>query len=455
MEKLRFFFAMLMGKCSYIALKVLRRNATFLPGKIAVTICPNFLGHLTKPKTIVAITGTNGKTTTSNLIASILKTNGYDIINNSLGSNVQAGIATTLMIESSFIGKPKKDLAILEVDERSSLKIYPYIKPNYIICNNIMRDSLKRNANTEFISYIINNGLQENAKLIVNGDDMIASQLGDKGQEHIYFGIEAEKPEVNGTTFIQDIVYCPKCGEILENEYIRYNHIGHLYCPKCGYKNHELDYAVTNIDRENNRFDIKFGKETLNLKLINDNIVNIYNFCGVVAVLKELGLSNDEIIKGFEVSEIVKTRLDEITVGKNNIMMLLAKGQNPIACSRCYDYVSKINKKDKTVIIMVDDYHDNMNDSENTSWLYDSDYSALKDDSITQLLFAGPRAKDHLLRALIAGIDKNKISIYDNGLLAAEAVDLNKSHNIYVLYDMYIRTEANNVKAKLMERSKA
>ena len=131
-QRIRFIFAMLAAKTSMAIMKILRRNATYLPGKIALAIDKRFLGGLTQPKTVIAVTGTNGKTTVSNLLNSILLQNGFTVTNNSLGSNVQAGIATALIADSTFSGKPKKEIAVLEVDERSSLLIYPYIKPDYL-----------------------------------------------------------------------------------------------------------------------------------------------------------------------------------------------------------------------------------------------------------------------------------------------------------------------------------
>lgn len=144
MGKLRFYIAMFAAKTLRFGLKLLGRNATYLPGEIAVKLCKDFLGYLTKPETFIAVTGTNGKTTVSNLLTSVLTANGYDVTNNSYGSNVQSGIAAALLADSTFTGKPKKKIAVLEVDERSSLLVYPYIAPDYLICNNIMRDSLKR-----------------------------------------------------------------------------------------------------------------------------------------------------------------------------------------------------------------------------------------------------------------------------------------------------------------------
>ena len=228
MKRIRFYIAMLAAKLSMAALKLLGRNASYLPGKIALIIDKDFLGGLTPPQTVIAVTGTNGKTTVSNLLNSILLENGYSVTNNSLGSNVQAGVATALLEDSTISGKAKKEMAVLEIDERSSLRIYPYIKPDYLICNNIMRDSLARNAHTEFISYIINKALPNSTKVILNADDLVCATLAPNNTDRIYFGLDIDKTNEPGPEYLQDIVYCPKCGETLEPEYIRYNHIGRL-----------------------------------------------------------------------------------------------------------------------------------------------------------------------------------------------------------------------------------
>ena len=84
MKRLLFYPAMVAAKGTMLALKLLGRNASFLPGKIALMIDKHFLGGLTQPKTVIAVTGTNGKTTVSNLLNSILIENGYNVTNNSL-----------------------------------------------------------------------------------------------------------------------------------------------------------------------------------------------------------------------------------------------------------------------------------------------------------------------------------------------------------------------------------
>ena len=231
MTKLRFYIALYIAKLAQFMMKILGRNATYLPGKIAVKLCPSFLAHLTPPSTVIAVTGTNGKTTVSNLLTSILTENGYRVTNNSFGSNVQAGVISTLIADSTLCGKPKKDIAVLEVDERSSLLIYPYMKPDYLVCNNIMRDSIKRNAHTEFISYIISKSLPTSTKLILNADDLICATLGHAEHQRIFFGVDAEAPATSKPQHILDIVYCPDCGGLLQDKYVRYNHIGRHYCP--------------------------------------------------------------------------------------------------------------------------------------------------------------------------------------------------------------------------------
>ena len=110
MKKLRFLLALWASKACLRLLRLLRRNATCTPGKIALAIDKTFLGGLKLPKTVIAVTGTNGKTTVSNLLTDILTQNGYRVTNNSLGSNIQAGIASALLEDSDLLGRAKRIL---------------------------------------------------------------------------------------------------------------------------------------------------------------------------------------------------------------------------------------------------------------------------------------------------------------------------------------------------------
>ena len=447
MKKFRFYIAMLAAKASIVALKLLKRNASYLPGKIALFIDKDFIGGLTPPQIVIAVTGTNGKTTVSNLLNSILQVNDFDVTNNSLGSNVQAGIATALLVDSTFLGKAKKEIAVLEIDERSSLKIYPYLKPDYLICNNIMRDSLARNAHTEFISYIINTALPEETKVILNADDLNCAILAPKNKDRIYFGLDVDKTNKPGPLYLQDMVYCPQCGAELKAEYIRYNHIGRMHCSCCDFKSPTPDYLITKIDREAETFNISHHGQEETYKLINDNIVNLYNFAGVIALLHSLGLSQEQIANGFEQSQIVKTRYDQMQAGDMRVTMQLSKGQNPTACARCFSYVSKCPGENKAIIFINDDFED----SESPCWLYDSNYSDLTDDSITQIIFSGPRCKDFYLRALLAGVPADKIKTTNEATAGPALLDTALSKDVYVLYGPYMVKAANIVKQKLLQ----
>lgn len=446
MKKIRFYVAMLAGKIALFGLKLLGKNATFLPGKIAVIIDKDFLGGLTPPKTVIAVTGTNGKTTVSNLLNSILLANNYTVTNNSLGSNVQAGVATALLEDSTLSGKAKKEIAVLEVDERSSLRIYPYIKPDYLICNNIMRDSLARNAHAEFISFIINKALPKTTKVILNADDLVCATLAPENRERIYFGLDIDKTHEDGPLYLQDIVYCPHCGGLLEPEYLRYNHIGRMHCTKCDFHSPEPDFVITEINKEESTFTVAHNGTSESFNLINDNIVNLYNFCGLIALLSTLGLSYEQIFTGFAKSKIVKTRYDKLQSGDLTVTMQLSKGQNPTACARCFSYVAKCPGDNKAIIFVGDDFEA----SESPCWFYDSNYSYLKDPSISQIIFSGPRCLDQYLRAQLAGVPTDKIRTISDSTAGTNLLDTQLSKDIYVLYGPYMVKQANLVKEKLI-----
>ena len=432
MGKISFYLAMLAGKTASALLKLLGRNASYLPGKVALTICKDFMGRLTLPKTVICVTGTNGKTTVSNLLTGMLRECGYTVTNNSLGSNVQAGVCTALLDDATFGGTIRKDVAVLEIDERSSLLIYPYIHPTYLVCNNIMRDSIKRNAHTDFISFILNKAIPADTKLILNADDIICAHLAPQCQDRTYFGISADAPESDALPFLREIVYCPDCS----------------------YQTPEPDFVVSRIDEEANTFTVTHGGESHDFALINRNITNLYNFCGAITVLSLFGLSYEQLRDAFAGAKIVKSRYDEITVGDHKLTVILAKGQNPIACSGVIRYAAGCPGEGKNLLISLDDIGDNHNNSENVSWVFDTDYAPLADDSIAKVIFIGKRCHDYYLRALMAGVPEDRLFALETWQQGVDAIDLSVCKDVYLLYDPYRGAEERQIQNCLVSRMK-
>mgnify|MGYP004503307395 FL=1 len=449
-KNLKFYIVLYLAKLARIALKVIGRDATYFPGKLAVTLCPDFLGRIDKPKTIIGVTGTNGKTTVCNMIEDCLKENGYDFIDNHLGSNVNSGLASTLIEGATLTGKQKKDLAVFEIDERSSVKIYPYVTPTYLVCTNLFRDSLKRNAHTEFISNILTNNIPKQTTLILNGDDLIVSNLAPQNKR-VYFGIDRLDTDTDTCeNIVRDITVCPKCDSKLEYDFVRYNHIGRAHCSKCNFKSPNIDYEVTSIDFNKMQMTVN-SKEEEKYDLINNNIINIYNMLATIATLKELGLNREQINSVLKKQKIVDTRYSKEKVKNIEIITQLSKGMNPIACSRAFDYVRK-EKGNKAVIVILDDLHEAANSSENIAWHYDTDYEFLNDESIKQILTAGARYLDTFVRLEIAGVPKEKIVYQRDEISLVDKLNLEGIDKVFILHDLYSIDLKNQIKRKIEEK---
>lgn len=434
---IRFFITITIVRIATKLVKLLGRNASHFPGWLANVLYPDFLGNMEKPEKTIYITGTNGKTTVSNLTADVLRDNGYDFVHNGSGSNLSEGVISALLQKSTFFGKAKSKLAVLEVDEKYSLHIYHYMNPDVICCTNLFRDSCKRNAHAEYIFDILNSQIPPTTKLILNGEDLISGHLAENN-ERVYFGINCENEFADSDNLIKDIVACPKCGTKLDFDYIRYNHIGRGRCPKCGFGSPDsFDYAVDSIDYENGRCKIKIGNETYDFKLLSDNITDIYNMIASVSILLEIGLEIDKIQASFEKIKVTEARYKAKKVGGKEVIKMVAKSQNPIADSRVFDFIRN-EPGNKAVLFIPSDPIEEGISPEMFAWIYDVDMEFLNDPSIKQIILGGLRDQDTKLRCLLAGIPEEKLACTHVCEETSKLIDYDNVDKIYLVYNLHL-----------------
>ena len=122
------------AKATGFACRITGKQGVTLAGQIALKIDPDILKELSgqvKEKIFVTC-GTNGKTTTNNLLCSAIEAEGKKVVCNHTGSNMLNGVAAAFAQNASLSGNLKADYACIEVDEASTVRIFPHFKPDYI-----------------------------------------------------------------------------------------------------------------------------------------------------------------------------------------------------------------------------------------------------------------------------------------------------------------------------------
>lgn len=448
MGRIRYLVALWASKAVYVLLRLLKRNATMYPGFIALKICPDYLARTKKSPNVLCVTGTNGKTTTTNMVADILSQSGMKIVSNRYGSNINTGVATALTHSVSVFGKPKVDALVLEVDERFSRLILPFIKPDYLIVTNLFRDSIKRNAHPEYIFSILDTYVPETTKLILNADCLQSSQLLKKNKR-VYFGVDKLDTDVTEcVNLINDFSICPVCDEKLKFNYLRYHHIGNAYCPKCGFKSFDADYRLTNIDYDNKTITVMHNGVESVYPMVNRALYNIYNELAAISLMSEFGVDLDKVKDYMRKISVTQTRYKENKAGKTEIVRTMAKGQNSVSCSRTFDFVGH-EEGDRTVFIMIDDLFERRDSSEFVGWIYDVDFEFLNTDGVKQIVLAGPRCYDYKLRLLIAGVPAERILCEEDEFKAVDIMDKDID-KLYLLHDTSTYDLACKVESKII-----
>ena len=154
-----------------------------LPGQIALKLCPDILSRISLPEYIIAVTGSNGKTSTVEMIAHILTTNGYSVAWNKEGSNQIEGVTTLILGASSLKGKVKADIVLIESDERFAQYTFKYITPTHYVITNLYRDQLTRNGHPEWVFEALSHSIYPATQLILNADDPLVSLFAENMED--------------------------------------------------------------------------------------------------------------------------------------------------------------------------------------------------------------------------------------------------------------------------------
>ncbi len=452
MSKIRYLMGLYSGKAVSFSLKVLKRKGSYMPGVISAKLDPAYLEHLPKPKRVLAVTGTNGKTTTSNIIMDILSRKNRSIVNNSAGSNTKYGILTALAGNLDFTGKKKSEVAVLEIDERWTPIIFKALTPEVLTITNIYQDSYKRNAHTDFIRDTINSGIPETTKLVLNADDLISAQIGPNRNRVFYSIAPLKGEEERRDSRLKDIRYCPTCGTELVWDFVRYHHLGRAHCPDCGFTNPEAKYTVTAVDHNRKLIYLDEDGTGLTLPLILGTTEALYNQLAAYCALREFGLTSEEISADMEQIKVVATRFNKTVVGNRAVYLISAKGLNPIANSRVFDIIQK-HPGNKTVIYSNDDEPAGRY-KENLSWIYDTDFQYLAIPELDHFIINSWRAGDIVVRALTAGIPEEKIQALNDYRQIPELIRLNEAGDIFILNDIGDESlkMANYMKDEIVKR---
>lgn len=400
----------------------MRRAAGNIPGAIALKIDPLVLCDVAKRvDNVVVISGTNGKTTTTNLAADCLGASGRPVHCNREGNNLQAGVVTALLVKPRFasgvVRMPGAAVSCFECDELYTKYVLPRVKPRYFMLLNLFRDQLDRFGEMEYVQEVIAQALSETPEtvFVYNGDDPSCAAIADRiPNRSVAFGIEGDLGL--SADRVSDSRFCQKCGGLLEYEYVHYDKLGAYRCVECGWKRPALEFAATNVRQESDGFVFDIDGNTV--RTGQNGVYMVYNVLAAYAVTKLSGL-----VVGFgDFQRCVSNyrpangRLQTFEFGERSVMTNLAK--NPTGFNQNVRIV--LQEQGRVLALFV---NDDEADGLDISWFWDIDFENLAGIEGLKAFVGGTRANDLQVRLKYAGIESAIVEDAAEVLARTDAAD--------------------------------
>ena len=385
-----------------------RGGGQALPGLIAERLDPQLAQKLAArlPHGVILVTGTNGKTTTTKLIAAALEASGERVLTNSTGSNLLRGVTSALIGAADIHGETDATIGLFEVDEANLRLVAPDLQPQHIVVLNLFRDQLDRYGELDTTAAKIGQGIAAtSAKVYLNADDALVASLARYAAAPdlvSYFGIE-ELPLKAPTAHLSatDSDRCPMCAERMKFSQLFYSHLGHYECPNGDYSRPPPDASIVSVegvDLEGAQFTVAIGDKRSKVKFSLPGTYNLYNALAAISLAAGLGVEQPMMAKALETTAAAYGRMEKVELEGRTIYLLLIK--NPSGFTQVLE-TFLIGRPNLRVMMAVNDLGA---DGRDVSWLWDVPLEALS-ASRPRVIAAGVRAADMALRLHYAGTE--------------------------------------------------
>lgn len=427
------------------ACKISGRQGVTFAGKIALKIDPRILGDLASQvrEKIFVVCGTNGKTTTNNLLCSAVEAEGKKLVCNHTGSNMLAGVAAAFVLAAKNNGNLDADYACIEIDEASTLRTFPHFKPDYMVLTNLFRDQLDRYGEIDTTMDMLRRAIKmaPDMTVIVNGDDALSAYLAmESGNPYKTYGITEQVFDTQDKNEIREGRFCKKCGARLEYEFYHYSQIGKYRCPSCDFARPEIDFEASEIDMEQG---LQFNVEGRHIAANYRGFYNIYNILAAYSAARTAGMKLEHFDRVLSSFNPQNGRMEHFEIDGTSIILNLAK--NPAGFNQNISAVME-DESEKDIIIVI---NDNAQDGTDISWLWDVDFDRFSQETIRSVTVSGIRCQDMRLRMKYVDIKSELIADVRQAL---EARIMDGCKNLYVLVNYTALFSTRNMLAEMQKK---
>ena len=383
------------------ALRALGSGGTNLPGQIALRLYPALPALLSRGMRIIAVSGTNGKTTTCRMIAAGLEAHGTAFIANRSGANLRAGVTAELAANVRR-GRIVMHVAVLECDEATLRTLAGDLKPEILVFTNVFRDQLDRYGEVTHTLLELETAARAapEAVLCLNADDSLVASISLECENPVrFYGLRVPFPRETGAR--SDAPNCIRCGHRYEYEYRTYAHLGGFFCPNCGWRRPDPAVEVTQIramDRDGSEVCLRIGADDGTVRVPLPAIYNIYNALAAASALDAFGV-RAETVRASMHAAAGFGRLERFSIGKGVTMILV---KNPAGFTQVLEHLAGMEEDFDLMCCL----NDKAQDGRDISWIWDVPLEQLAAPGarVREVYASGTRSADMLLRLKHAGL---------------------------------------------------